>query len=100
MVEQGHTTESRQNIFLSGFSAASRFTMLISVPTAMTLPGAASATTRLMYSVEPLESAACTTSIVHSGMHYYMNIRVHRPCLLDLLHSKAGMNRAVPLPKN
>ena len=39
IVEQGQTTESRQKMVLSGFSAASRLTMLISVPMAMTLPG-------------------------------------------------------------
>ena len=48
-------------------SVASRFTRWISVPTAQIDPGALSVTWRMMYSVEPLSSAACTTSHGTSG---------------------------------
>ena len=54
IVEHGQTTESRQKTVLSGFSAASLFIMLISVPTAMTLPRAASLPTFLPNAVAPL----------------------------------------------
>ena len=66
-MEQGHTTVSRQNTVLSGFSAAIRFTRLISVPTAQEVPAGASEISFFMYSVDPFESAAVTTSLVHSG---------------------------------
>ena len=62
IVLHGHTTGSRQNTVLSGFSFASRDTRLISVPTPMTAPGGAAATYFAMNEVEPLASAACTTS--------------------------------------
>ena len=60
-------TGSRQKIVLSGFWAASRLTMLTSVPIAMTEPGAASATNLRISSVDPAASAASTTSMGHSG---------------------------------
>ena len=67
MVEHGHVIESRQKTTLSGFSLASRLTRLISVPTAHWLPGGASVIVFRMNSVEPSMSAACTTSMTHSG---------------------------------
>ena len=47
--------------------AVSRLTRWTSVATAQTLPGGLSLTVLMMYSVEPLSSAAWTTSNVHSG---------------------------------
>jgi hypothetical protein len=62
MVLHGQTTGSRQKTVLSGFSFARRETRLISVPTPITEPAGASATYFAMKAVEPLASAACTTS--------------------------------------
>ena len=67
IVAHGQTTGSRQKTVLSGFSRASRETRLISVPTANFEPAGASVIVRVMNSVEPSMSAACTTSITHSG---------------------------------
>ena len=67
IVEHGQTTGSRQKTVRSGYSAASRLTMLTSVPIAMTSPGSDAATNRRILSVEPNASAASTTGIGASG---------------------------------
>ena len=67
MVEQGQLTGSRQKIVLSGLLIASRFTKLISVPTAHFVPDGASLMVFLINSVDPLMSAASTVSLGHSG---------------------------------
>src|SRR3712207_7872762 len=69
IVEQGQITGSRQNTRLSGSSASSRLTRLISVPTAQVVPAGAARTVSMMYSVEPSQSAACTTSSRRSEEH-------------------------------
>ena len=53
MVEHGQTSGSRETTVLSGVSSSSRLTRWISVPTPMTEPAGASATARMMKSVEP-----------------------------------------------
>ena len=53
IVEQGQTTESRQNIFLFGFYFDNRLTRLISVPIAQVELGSESAIIFLMNSVDP-----------------------------------------------
>ena len=67
IVAHGQTTGSRQKIRLSGFSSRRRFTMLISVPIAQDVPDGAPSTVFRMNSVDPLQSAASTTSRTHSG---------------------------------
>ncbi len=67
MVEHGQTRGSRETTVLSGVSSSSRLTRWISVPTPITEPGGASATARMMKSVEPTRSATSTTSWEHSG---------------------------------
>ena len=67
MVEHGQTRGSSETTVLSGVSLSSRLTRWISVPTPITDPAGASATARMMKSVEPTRSAASTTSWEHSG---------------------------------
>ncbi len=59
-------------------SRASRLTRWISVPTAQTEPSGLALTVRMMCSVDPQSSAACTTSNVHSGMHDDLARRMRR----------------------
>ena len=78
MVEQGQITGSRQKMVCCGYSAASRLTMLISVPIANVVGSVAAAMAFLMKSVEPAESAASTTSMGHSGCTITLHAREAR----------------------
>ena len=68
VVEHRHPNGSSVTTVRSGAtSCANRLTRCTSVATAQTLPSGLERTTSMMRSVEPLSSAACTTSNVHSG---------------------------------
>ena len=70
------------------------------MPTPQTEPGGASAIVRAICSVEPTESATCTTSMMHSGVDQDVDVRVLAPGLFDLGHGEAGVNGAVALPQD
>ena len=100
MVEHGQTMESRQNTVLSGFCWAMRWTRLISVPIAHTLPGGDSSIVLSMNSVDPSRSAASTTSIRHSGWNDHLHIWILSAGLIYLLDAESGVHGAVPFPEN
>ena len=99
MVEHGHTRGSRETTVLSGVSSSSRLTRWISVPTPMTDPGGASATARMMKSVEPTWSATSTTSWEHSGWTTTMPVGVLGPEGVDVGGPEPLVDRAVALPQ-
>ena len=61
-----------------------------SVATAHTVPSGLSFTVLMMYSVEPLRSAACTTSNVHSGAA--VSLKEHPIDLLRRLRFRVTLN--------
>ena len=54
----------------------------------------------MMNSVEPLRSAAWTTSNVHSGCAMTLPVGILLPEGLDLRHGESRVDRAVPLPQD
>ena len=63
----GQSERKSGTTVLVGLSAANRETILISVPTTIVEPSGAFSTYQRICSVEPLASAASTTSLKHSG---------------------------------
>ncbi len=99
MVEHGQTSGSSETTVLSGVSSSSRFTRWISVPTPMTEPLGASATARMMKSVEPTWSAASHHVVGALGVDHHDPAGVLGPEGVDVRRTEPLVDRAVALPQ-